>query len=190
MCLLYGVNLRVGCVECYTATEGCVCVFYWKTTDLVCLNRLNSALDEWHSEAGLKWRNRMKIIKYFTVAAFIISNACAVNAADKTEKLSKSELEKVLINHTYPLGGKTLKKSKGAMYFTDNGKLEIVWEGAKGKGKWKADNKSRFCYTQSLWGGRECITLLRNNEDGGFVHIFDGEKRMLVEGAIEKGRKL
>ena len=84
----------------------------------------------------------------------------------------------------------TLKKSKGAMYFTDNGKLEIVWEGAKGKGKWKADNKSRFCYTQSLWGGRECITLLRNNEDGGFVHIFDGKKRMLVEGAIEKGRKL
>jgi hypothetical protein len=156
----------------------------------VCLNRLNAALDEWHSETGLKWRNRMKIIKYFTVAAFIISNACAVNAADKTEKLSKSELEKVLINHTYPLGGKTLKKSKGAMYFTDNGKLEIVWEGAKGKGKWKADNKSRFCYTQSLWGGRECITLLRNNEDGGFVHIFDGKKRMLVEGAIEKGRKL
>jgi hypothetical protein len=30
----------------------------------------------------------------------------------------------------------------------------------------------------------------RNNEDGGFVHIFDGKKRMLVEGAIEKGRKL
>ena len=122
--------------------------------------------------------------------AVVALSAFAVNAAEKTEKLSKSDLEKVLINHTYPLGGETLKKSKGAMYFSANGTFEIVWEGAKGKGKWKADNKSRFCYTQSLWGGKECITLLRNNEDGGFVHIFDGQKRMLEDGAIEKGRKL
>ena len=49
MCLLYGVSLRVGCVECYTATEGAVCVLCWKTADLTCLNRVNAALDEWHS---------------------------------------------------------------------------------------------------------------------------------------------
>ena len=49
VCLLYGVSLRVGCVECYTATEGAVCVFCWKTEDLLCLNRVNTALDEWHS---------------------------------------------------------------------------------------------------------------------------------------------
>lgn len=132
----------------------------------------------------------MRIIKYFAVAVFIVSNACAVNAANKTEKLSQPELEKVLINHTYPLGGNTLKQSKGAMYFSADGTFEIVWEGAKGKGKWKADNNSRFCYTQSLWDGEECITLLRNNEKGGFVHIFEGNKRMLEDGAIEEGRKL
>ena len=27
MCLLHGVSLRVGCVECCTTTEGCVCLF-------------------------------------------------------------------------------------------------------------------------------------------------------------------
>ena len=54
MCLLYWVSLRVGCVGCYTVCEGCVCVFYWKTTDLVCLNRLNAALDEWPSETGIR----------------------------------------------------------------------------------------------------------------------------------------
>jgi hypothetical protein len=97
--------------------------------------------------------------------------------------LSQPELEKVLINRTYPLGGNTLKQSKGAMYFSAYGTFEIVWEGAKGKGKWKADNNSRFCYTQSLWEGEECITLLRNNEKGGFVHIFEGNKRMLEDGA-------
>lgn len=29
----------------------CVCVFCWKTADLLCLNRINAALDEWHSDA-------------------------------------------------------------------------------------------------------------------------------------------
>ena len=75
MCLLYGVNLRVGCVEYYTATEGCVCVFYWKTTDLVCLNRLNAALDEWHSETGLKWRSigMKRLTKIMTATMFACS---------------------------------------------------------------------------------------------------------------------
>ena len=54
MCLLYWISLRVGCVECYTATKGCVCVFCWKTADLTCLNSLNAALDEWHSEAWIR----------------------------------------------------------------------------------------------------------------------------------------
>ena len=109
----------------------------------------------------------MNIFKYLVVAAIVASNIFSANAADKTEKLSKSELEKILINHTYPIGGRTLKKSKGAMYFSTNDAMKIVWQGAKGTGKWKADNKSRFCYTNSLWSGKECITLLRNNEDGG-----------------------
>ena len=54
MCLLCWDGLRVGCVGCYTATEGCVCVLCWKTADLLCLNGLNAALDEWHSEALLR----------------------------------------------------------------------------------------------------------------------------------------
>ena len=54
MCLLYKVILRVGCVECYTATEACVCVFCWKTADLTCLNGRNAALDEWHSEIWMR----------------------------------------------------------------------------------------------------------------------------------------
>ena len=36
------------------SVRGCVCVFYWKTTDFMCLNRLNVALDEWHSETEKK----------------------------------------------------------------------------------------------------------------------------------------
>ena len=49
-------GLRVGCVECYTATEGCVPVFWWKTADLLCLNKVSAALDEWHSETRIRRR--------------------------------------------------------------------------------------------------------------------------------------
>ena len=75
MCLLYKVILRVGCVECYTAIEGCVCVFWWKTLDLTCLNRLNAALDEWHSETGFKWRSigMRRLTEIMTAAIFVLS---------------------------------------------------------------------------------------------------------------------
>ena len=34
-----------------TRQQRAMCVFFcWKTADLVCLNRINAALDEWHSE--------------------------------------------------------------------------------------------------------------------------------------------
>ena len=58
MCLLYGGSLRGGGGECYTATDGCVRVFGWKTVGLTCLNRFNAALDEWHSET---WIRRVKL---------------------------------------------------------------------------------------------------------------------------------
>ena len=55
--MLYGVSLRVGCVECYTVCEGCVCVFCWKTADLTCLYRINAALNDPHGETYLE-RNK------------------------------------------------------------------------------------------------------------------------------------
>lgn len=56
MCLLYSVSLRVGCVECYTETEGYVCVLWWKKANLTCLNRLNVAWVELHSETVFRMR--------------------------------------------------------------------------------------------------------------------------------------
>ena len=56
MRLLYGVGLRVGCVECYTATEGAVCVFLLENRRFNVFNGLNAALDEWHSEVRYEYR--------------------------------------------------------------------------------------------------------------------------------------
>ena len=43
-----------------TRCEDAVCVFCWKTADLTCLNRLNAALDEWHSETRIRRIIEMK----------------------------------------------------------------------------------------------------------------------------------
>jgi hypothetical protein len=37
-----------------------VCIFCWKTEDLLCLNRINAALDEWHSETWIRRIVEMK----------------------------------------------------------------------------------------------------------------------------------
>ena len=50
--------------------------FCWKTADLVCLNRLNAALDEWHSEI-------LKMLKVTNICPFVFSimiYATATNA--------------------------------------------------------------------------------------------------------------
>jgi len=63
--LLYWVSLRVGCVERYTDRKGCVCVLCWKSADLTCLNRLNAALDEWHSDSLKQWKNENVFARTF-----------------------------------------------------------------------------------------------------------------------------
>lgn len=70
MWLLYGASLRVRCVGRYTAKEGCVCGFCWKSADLVCLDRVNVALDEWHSEVGIR---RDKMMGQYNVAKAVLS---------------------------------------------------------------------------------------------------------------------
>jgi hypothetical protein len=39
----------VGCLECYTATEGCLRVYYLKTTKFMIFNMLSASLDEFRS---------------------------------------------------------------------------------------------------------------------------------------------
>ena len=39
----------VGCLECYTATEGCLCVYYLKTTKFMIFNMLSASLDQFRS---------------------------------------------------------------------------------------------------------------------------------------------
>ena len=122
------------------------------------------------------------LVLFFSPASFA--------GSDDAEKMTKSEIEALLVGNTYPLGGKNLKKSKGAFYFSSVNDLEIIWKGKKGTGTWAADDKSQFCYTQTLWAGKECIMLKRNKKDGGYLHIFDGQTRKFKDGVIEQGNTI
>lgn len=121
---------------------------------------------------------------------FCVGATAQAGSNIETEKMTKSEIEEVLVGNTYPLGGNTLKKSKGAFYFESEESLKLKWKGTKDSGSWAANDKSEFCYTVALFGGKECITLLINKTDGGYVHIFEGKKRYLAEGAIEQGNQI
>ena len=132
----------------------------------------------------------MKLISYAILISFFVLGSANAGEKIETEELSLEELKSILVDHTYPIGGKSLKNAKGAMYFMNDETFEIVWEGRKGTGSWQVDGDSKFCYTNTLWSGRECITLLRNITEGGFIHVFEGQKRVLKDGAIEKGRKI
>ena len=85
MCLRYAVSLRVECVECYTATEGCVCVLCWKTADLTCLNGLNAALYEWHSETWIR-RKRFEMLKKMALMGMGVLLASCATTEFREEK--------------------------------------------------------------------------------------------------------
>ena len=72
------------------------------------------------------------MLKYLSLVLLFISTTVFAESKIETEKLTKAEINSVLIDHTYPLGGKELKKSKGAMYFSSDGTLELIWEGKRG----------------------------------------------------------
>ena len=122
-------------------------------------------------------------ILIFSTSSFSEEMKITVNV----KKFSKSELEATLIEHSYPLGGTSFDNAKGAFFFQNKRDLLISYKGKKGTGQWTANDNSEFCYTVTLWEGKECITLLSNLSSGGFIHVFDGKNRILKETAIQKG---
>lgn len=129
--------------------------------------------------------------KNLLVAAAIglfISGCAASDSEVVTKQLTKSEMEDILIGKSYPLGGTTIEDSKGAFFFQSTSKLDVIWNGKEDTGALEINEDSSFCYNISLFGGRECVTLLQNVTEGGYVHGFDGERRYLQESAIVEGK--
>lgn len=127
-------------------------------------------------------------LSYSLIAAAFVS-ACATSQNDiVTEPLTAAEISNLLVGKTYPLGAATIEDGKGALYFSSASRLDAVWEGSQESGGYEITDQSSFCYNLQLFGGKECITLLRNVSGGGYVHTFESERRFLEEGAIVEGK--
>jgi hypothetical protein len=112
------------------------------------------------------------------------------DSSAQSVKFGKSQLESFLTGKTYPIGGSNLSSSKGALYFGENGDLLAEWEGQTERSSWSVEDGSQFCYELQMFGGSECVTLLKNPETGGYVHVYEGERRNLAADAIVEGNQI
>ena len=127
----------------------------------------------------------IKTLLIAVLSFFIISTSFA---ADQVP-FADGELKKFLSNKSYPLGGNTLGKSKGAFYFHPDGMLDALWKGKKESTTWKVEKGSKFCYTLKMFGERECTQLLKDVKTGGYVHVYGDKKRKLAKNAIVSGKQ-
>jgi len=116
-----------------------------------------------------------------------INNAAADDSSLKPFTLG--ELKTFLSDKSYPTGGTTLKNGKGAFYFHANGTLDAIWKGSKETTTWTVEDKSKFCYTLEMFGPKECIQLMKNTKDGGYVQIYGSKKRDLAADSIVSGKQ-
>ncbi len=116
-----------------------------------------------------------------------VNNAIADDGDLKA--FTTDELKTFLSDKSYPTGGTTLENGKGAFYFHANGTLDAIWKGTKETTTWTVEDKSKFCYTLEMFGPKECIQLMKNTKDGGYVQIYGSKKRDLAADSIVSGKQ-
>ena len=139
-----------------------------------------------------------KIIKLLCVSALALTAIGCQSASGpggdsgnvEPVAFTETELQTFLTGKTYPMGGADLSSSRGAFYFGESGRLLAEWEGQTEESTWSVADGSRFCYDLDMFGGSECVKLLKNPETGGYIHVFDGNRRILDADAIVEGNQI
>jgi hypothetical protein len=119
---------------------------------------------------------RTTAILYGLLLAFAGSEAAAESA------FQQDELRTFLTGKTYPLGD-----NDRAFYFHEDGRMDAIWKGQRETARWEKTADSAFRYSLKMFGGRECIRLLKR-DDGSYVHVFEGKRRALSADAIKEGK--
>lgn len=127
-------------------------------------------------------------IKIILLAAFSFSMHTPGFAGDLVP-FTDEELNSFLSDKSYPIGGQTLGKSKGAFYFHSDGTLDALWKGKKETTTWKVEGDSKFCYTLKMFGERECLRLVKDVKTGGYVQFYGNKKRKIAKDAIVSGKQ-
>lgn len=123
----------------------------------------------------------------FAYSILIVATSSVMAVADTGSSLSAADMRAALVGNTVPLGAADMANAKGAMYFVDAENALVTWSGATEEGTWSVGPESQLCYEFAMFGGGECVTFLENDA-GGYVWIFEGQQRLLAEGAIVAGK--
>jgi len=114
-----------------------------------------------------------------TVLALAALTSCATTPAPQIDFFDSAAARAYV-------SGNTEQWSKGAGYYSEDGKLFAVWEGSTHEGTWLIKDDGRTCLTLAVWGGG--IDCHRYFNDDGVVKRKWKNDIKVVE--IEPGNKL
>jgi hypothetical protein len=84
------------------------------------------------------------------------------------------------------VSGNTEKWEQGTIYYSPNGKLEMVWRKVKTNGVWNVLDDGNICFEVKKWKNQTCHYYVNNN---GAITMIDGVRnRGVVE--IVEGKRL
>ncbi len=124
----------------------------------------------------------MKYIKLFIVTLMSFIFFTSSSYAESAKPMSKAEITALLSGKSYPLSG-----DNNYFYFEKNGKMIAQWEGKQETTTWKASKKGKVCYKLKLFGNKECLQLLKIN-DQEFYQVFYGKKRKMKVTDLKSGK--
>lgn len=74
------------------------------------------------------------------------------------------------------VSGNTEVWTKGGGYYSPDGQIAVVWEGATGSGTWTVTEAAEVCLTVDVFGGtRECHAYVER--DGRIFLVYDDQVR-------------
>ena len=110
--------------------------------------------------------SKLTVLPVAIVVFFFCLTAHTLTYAGDKKYFSKDET----LAHTT---NKTEEWSKGAGFYSADGKLLVVWEGEKHEGTWRVKDNGEMCVTVALWGAEGCHKY--ELKDGSVLLVFDGK---------------
>ena len=106
-------------------------------------------------------------INYLSILLLCLFSANAISGNDFIKKSD-------VLAH---ISGNTEKWTKGGAFYSEDGKLDVVWKGKKSSGTWEVSSEGKLCVVVKMWGdSKECHQYV--NDKGTIKLYYDGKARV------------
>lgn len=121
---------------------------------------------------------QIMLLRSVVVTLLIFVSSLSIIYAGDEKFFTKEET----LSHTT---NKTEEWSKGAGFYSPDGKLLVVWKGKKLSGTWRVKDNGEMCVTVAEWGEEDCHKYKSKNDAVQLVYKGKGKTRK-----TEKGNQL